>query len=51
MTFGDAHERRTERKHIAAGYTARRTIGTAGRETTDGTRGVETGERGIAEKL
>lgn len=38
----DASERRTERNHIAAGHTARRTIGTAERATTDWKQGGTT---------
>lgn len=43
MACGDATERRTELKHIAAGHAARHTIGTAGRATTDGKRDGKTG--------
>ena len=38
----DASKRRTERKHIAAGHTARHTIGTAERAAMDGKRGGTT---------
>lgn len=39
MTCGDTSERRTGRRHTAAGYAARHTIGTAGRAAMDGKRG------------